>query len=44
MCDHCGCHEVPAIAHLSAEHEAILRVAWERLGATERSLGAATSP
>jgi hypothetical protein len=29
MCDHCGCHEIPAIAELSAEHEEILRVAWE---------------
>ena len=29
MCDHCGCREFPPIAELSAEHEEILRVAWE---------------
>ena len=29
MCDHCGCREYPPIAELSAEHEEILRVAWE---------------
>lgn len=29
MCDHCGCREYPPIAQLTAEHEEILRVAWE---------------
>lgn len=29
MCDHCGCRDFPPIAELSAEHEEILRVAWE---------------
>lgn len=29
MCDHCGCRAYLPIAELSAEHEEILRVAWE---------------
>jgi hemerythrin-like domain-containing protein len=28
MCDHCGCRDEPAIAELSADHEAILDLAW----------------
>jgi hemerythrin-like domain-containing protein len=29
MCDHCGCRSYPPIAELTAEHEEILRLAWE---------------
>jgi hemerythrin-like domain-containing protein len=29
MCDHCGCRAFPPIAQLTAEHEEILRRAWE---------------
>ena len=29
MCDHCGCRAFPPIADLSAEHETILRLAWQ---------------
>ncbi len=29
MCDHCGCRSFPAIAELTADHEEILRVAWD---------------
>ncbi len=29
MCDHCGCHELPAIAELAAEHETILSLGWQ---------------
>jgi hemerythrin-like domain-containing protein len=29
MCDHCGCRSFPTIAELTAEHEEILRSAWE---------------
>lgn len=35
MCDHCGCHEFPAIAELAAEHETILSLGWQ-LAATTR--------
>ncbi|MCC7078288.1 MAG: hypothetical protein IT198_14290 [Acidimicrobiia bacterium] len=29
MCDHCGCRNFAPIAELTAEHEEILRLAWE---------------
>lgn len=34
MCDHCGCRSFPPIAELSAEHDDILRCAWEVAEAT----------
>ncbi|HEX2849798.1 MAG TPA: hypothetical protein VHN98_04560, partial [Acidimicrobiales bacterium] len=29
MCDHCGCRSFGPIAELTAEHEEILRLAWD---------------
>ena len=42
MCDHCGCRAYPPIAELTADHEEILRRAWE-LAETERA-GAPVGP
>ena len=36
MCDHCGCRSFPPIAELTADHEEILRLAWD-LAETARS-------
>ncbi len=35
VCDHCGCHTIPAIAALTAEHDAILSLAWQLSQAPE---------
>lgn len=42
MCDHCGCRAFPPIAELTAEHEEILRVAWDI--AEHHRLHGATDP
>lgn len=42
MCDHCGCRAHPPIAELTAEHDVILRLAWQ-LAEAERA-GAAMAP
>ena len=42
MCDHCGCRAFPAIAELTADHEAILSLAWQLAEAVPR--GGATDP
>jgi len=36
MCEYCGCQEVPAIALLTAEHEAIVNLIGEVRGAVQR--------
>ena len=42
MCDHCHCRDIAPIAELTAEHEEILRVAWELAEHVRRT--GATSP
>jgi hemerythrin-like domain-containing protein len=39
MCDHCGCRSFPPIAELTAEHEEILRLAWELVEAARLGAG-----
>lgn len=44
MCDHCGCRAFAPIAELTAEHEEILRLAWEVAESGDKTSSTSLTP